>query len=197
MVERFHRKSKSVLAAQANPDWKESLYVVLLGCKFALKADLQSTQAELTFGRSLRLPGEMVALIPPTDLIHGDYASRLVHRMRQLNIEPPRQQTPLAYLSPRLSESSHVFLGSEVCAPPQLQYSSSHKILRRLDKAYVTERNGKREAFRINRLKPAHMEKTVSPAYSSSPNLKPATPVPTSAAHYNPEEPRNTLSAGT
>uniref|UniRef100_A0A183AMU6 CoA transferase n=1 Tax=Echinostoma caproni TaxID=27848 RepID=A0A183AMU6_9TREM len=39
---------------------------------------------ELTSGRTLRLPGEMVAPTPPTDFNYDDYAARLVHRMRQL-----------------------------------------------------------------------------------------------------------------
>ncbi|VDP94694.1 unnamed protein product [Echinostoma caproni] len=90
MAERFHRQLKSALAAQTNPEWKESLHLVLLGCRSALKADLQSTPVKLTFGRTLRLPGEMVTPIPPTDFNYSDYAARLVHRMKQLHIHPPR-----------------------------------------------------------------------------------------------------------
>uniref|UniRef100_A0A183BGW6 FAD-dependent oxidoreductase n=1 Tax=Echinostoma caproni TaxID=27848 RepID=A0A183BGW6_9TREM len=47
---------------------------------------LQPTPAELTFGRTLRLPGEMVAPTPPTAFNYGTYAARLVNRMRQLRI---------------------------------------------------------------------------------------------------------------
>ncbi|VDP90239.1 unnamed protein product [Echinostoma caproni] len=69
-----------------------------LGCRSAFKAELQSTPAELTFRRTLRLPGEMVVPTPPPAFNYGDYAARLVHRIQQLHIQPPRQQTPLAYL---------------------------------------------------------------------------------------------------
>ncbi|VDP91241.1 unnamed protein product [Echinostoma caproni] len=78
----------------------DSLPLVLLVCRSAFKADLQSTPAELTFGRTLCFPGEMVELTLSTDFNYGDYAARLLHRMRQLHTQPPRQQTPLAYLPP-------------------------------------------------------------------------------------------------
>ncbi|VDP90707.1 unnamed protein product [Echinostoma caproni] len=81
-VKGFHRQLKSALAAQANPEWKNSLPLVPLGCRLAFKVDLQSTPAELNFVRPLRLPGEMVALAPPTDFNYGDYVARLVHHMR-------------------------------------------------------------------------------------------------------------------
>ncbi|VDP92324.1 unnamed protein product [Echinostoma caproni] len=63
-----------------------------------IKAGLQSTPAELIFGRTLHLPEEMVTQTSPTDFNYGEYADRLVYRMRQLHIQPPRQQTPLDYL---------------------------------------------------------------------------------------------------
>ncbi|VDP94556.1 unnamed protein product [Echinostoma caproni] len=93
IFELFHRQLKSALVAQVNPDWEESLPPILLGCRSAFKADMQSTSAELTFGRTLRLPGEMVEPTQPTDFNYSDYAARLVHRMRQLHIQPLRQQT--------------------------------------------------------------------------------------------------------
>ncbi|VDP66690.1 unnamed protein product [Echinostoma caproni] len=124
----------------------------------------------------------MVAPTPPTDFNYGDYAARLEHRMRQLHIQPPRQQTPLSYVSPRLAESSHVFPRVGVCAPVQPQYSGPHKVLRRLEKAYLIKRNGKRETISIDRLKPAHVEET-GPSTNGPPHVAPpATPAPTNPA---------------
>ncbi|VDP94106.1 unnamed protein product [Echinostoma caproni] len=100
----------------------------------------------------------MLAPTKPTDFNYGDYATRLVHHMRRLRIQPPRQQTPLGYLPPGLAGSSHVFLRAEVRAPLQPQYSGPHKVLRRLDRVYVIERYSKRETVTIDQLKSAHLE---------------------------------------
>ena len=59
MVERFHRQLKAALKAQPNPSaWMDSLPLVLLGIRTALKEDIQSTAAEMVYGTTLRLPGE-------------------------------------------------------------------------------------------------------------------------------------------
>ncbi|VDP20192.1 unnamed protein product [Echinostoma caproni] len=92
----------------------------------------------------------MVAPTSPTDLNYGEYAARLVHRMRQLHIQPPRQ------------------------------------LRRRLNKAYVMERNGIRETVSIDRLKPSHLEETVPSINGPSSVASPATPVPKGPAPSNP-----------
>uniref|UniRef100_T1DNZ3 Putative secreted protein n=1 Tax=Anopheles aquasalis TaxID=42839 RepID=T1DNZ3_ANOAQ len=43
---------------QQNPRWTEVLPIVLLGLRTAWKEDLEATTAELTYGSTLRLPGE-------------------------------------------------------------------------------------------------------------------------------------------
>ena len=59
MVERFHRQLKAALKAQPNPDaWIETLPLILLGIRTALKEDLNTTTAEMVCGTTLRLPGE-------------------------------------------------------------------------------------------------------------------------------------------
>ncbi|VDP94930.1 unnamed protein product [Echinostoma caproni] len=176
MVERFHQQLKV--------PWQP---------RSAFKADLQFTPAELTFDRILRLPGEMVAPTPPTDFNYGDYAAHLVHRMLQLHIQPSRQQTTLAYLSPRLAESSHILLRAEVRAPLQPQYSGPHKVLRRLKKAYVIERNGKREIISIDRIKSAHLGETDPCTNHPPPVAPPVIPVSISPAPSTPVNPATPL----
>ena len=59
MVERFHRQLKAALKAQPQPDsWMDTLPLVLLGVRTALKEDISSTAAEMVYGTTLRLPGE-------------------------------------------------------------------------------------------------------------------------------------------
>ena len=57
MVERFHRQLKAALKAQPNPtSWTDTLPLVLLGIRTALKEDLSATAAETVYGTTLRLP---------------------------------------------------------------------------------------------------------------------------------------------
>ncbi|VDP93954.1 unnamed protein product [Echinostoma caproni] len=96
----------------------------------------------------------MVALTSPTNFNYGDYAASLVDSMRQLHIQPPRQQTPLAYLLPLLAESSQVS---------------------------------------IDRLKPAHLEETITFTNGPPHVAPPTTPVPTSPAPSTPVNPTTPL----
>ena len=50
LVERFHRKLKSALKAHTGTSWTESLPIVLLGIRTALKGDLNCNAAELVYG---------------------------------------------------------------------------------------------------------------------------------------------------
>ncbi|GBP83550.1 hypothetical protein EVAR_65638_1 [Eumeta japonica] len=54
LVERFHRQLKAAIVCHENANWVESLPLVLLGIRSALKEDLQTTSAELLYGEPLR-----------------------------------------------------------------------------------------------------------------------------------------------
>ena len=59
MVERFHRQLKAALKTQPNPSsWMNALPLVLLGIQTALKENISTTEAEMVYGTTLRLPGE-------------------------------------------------------------------------------------------------------------------------------------------
>ena len=192
MVERFHRQLKSALSAYNSPDWKETLPLVLLGCRSAFKADLHATPAELTLGCTLRLPGDMVVPKPPITFDYGNYAARLAHHMRQQHIQPPRKQTPLAYVPPSLADSSHVFLRAEVRAPLQPPYTGPHKVIRRFEKSYIIDRNGKRDTVSIDRLKPAHLAESTPTTSTSQPVVPPATLTPNPLLPPTPATPATT-----
>ncbi|KAL0809105.1 hypothetical protein ABMA28_012730 [Loxostege sticticalis] len=57
LVERFHRQLKAAITCHAEPSWTESLPIVLLGIRSAIKEDLNTSSAELVYGEPLRLPG--------------------------------------------------------------------------------------------------------------------------------------------
>ncbi|GFW94121.1 transposon Ty3-I Gag-Pol polyprotein, partial [Trichonephila clavipes] len=58
LVERLHRALKSALMAHENIKYTETLPAVL-GLRVAVKPDINASSAELVYGVSLRLPGEI------------------------------------------------------------------------------------------------------------------------------------------
>ena len=59
IIERFHRQLKVALKAYPNPThWVDSLPMVLLCIRTALKTDLRCSVAELVYGTTLRIPSE-------------------------------------------------------------------------------------------------------------------------------------------
>ena len=60
MVKHFHRQLKAALKChQTLADWASSLSLTLLGNRTALKEDIHCSAAEMVYGTSLRLPGEL------------------------------------------------------------------------------------------------------------------------------------------
>ncbi|CAH8655800.1 unnamed protein product [Dicrocoelium dendriticum] len=61
LVEHFHRQLKpAIMASSSDSRWSECLPAILLGIRNTIKEDIGCYPAELVFGTTLRLPGEMV-----------------------------------------------------------------------------------------------------------------------------------------
>lgn len=73
--ELLHRQLKAALKAQLNPNaWMDSLSLILLGIRMAIKKDLSSTAAEMVYGSTLGLPGgffppSTTSLSDPSDFV--------------------------------------------------------------------------------------------------------------------------------
>ncbi|BHF66233.1 hypothetical protein SprV_0200924900 [Sparganum proliferum] len=112
MVERFHRQLKTALRAEEDPgNWSDNLPLALLGIRAALKSDLGCSAAELVFGTTLRLPGEMITA---TSRGADETPDNLVHRLRQfmrsLSPVPPRTPMTESYVEKDLGKCTHVFV---------------------------------------------------------------------------------------
>ncbi|KAG5444735.1 hypothetical protein CSKR_114399 [Clonorchis sinensis] len=73
----------------------ESISLILLGIRNTVKGDIGCTPAQLVYGQTLRVPGNMVCVSTPNeDLSPSAYVSRLQDHMRQylcglVKIRPP------------------------------------------------------------------------------------------------------------
>lgn len=57
-IECWHRTLKAAIKCHATNDWIKVLPIVLFGLRNSLKDDIKTSAAELTYGSTLRLPGE-------------------------------------------------------------------------------------------------------------------------------------------
>nr|VZI24195.1 unnamed protein product [Spirometra erinaceieuropaei] len=158
MVERFHRQLKASLHAAADPEnWTDHLPLVLLGIRSALKPDLDCSAAELVFGATVRLPGEMISPTPqgavedPTNLLH-----RLRQFMRTLSPVPPRCSASPSYLEKDLTTCSHVYLRCDrVRRSLEPPYDGPFRVISRGTKNFRIQRGTREEVVSVDRLKAA------------------------------------------
>ena len=165
MVERFHRQLKAALKAQPNPNaWMDSLPLVLLGIRTALKEDISSTAAELVYGTSLRLPGEFFT--PSQSYILPDpcdFLSRLKSHFQTVRPTSPRPTQRTSHIPDRLSTATHVFIRQDcVRKLLQPQYDGPYRVISRTDKHFTVQLNGRTDTVSVDRLKPAHLDTDTS-----------------------------------
>ena len=197
LVERFHRQLKAALKTYPTPErWITSLPMVLLGIRTALKEDLSCTAAELVYGTTLRLPGEFFT--SSSEL--GDpstYVSRLKSSMQLLQATPPRPSQRTPYISPALSTCTHVFIRCDATRRPlQQPYNGPYKVLKREDKYFTLDVNGRRDNVSLDRLKAAHIESDpdTSSSAQTAQEPTPMSPTPPPSSDPEPTPPRVTRS---
>ena len=180
MVERFHRQLKAALKCQAHPEnWCDSLPLVMLGIRVALKADLGCSSAELVYGTSLRIPGTFFTSTETTIVTDpGDYVQSLKNTMQRLQPSAPRTtQNPTVHVHPDLKSSTHVFIRQDgVRKPLQQPYKGPFPVLSRTKKHFKLEVNGRQEIIGIDRLKPAYTIVDTTTVPTSAPTPQTASP---------------------
>ena len=106
--------------------------------------------------------------------------------MSQLQFTPPRLVDRPTYQPPTLHSTPFVFLRCDAVKKPlQPPYSGPFKVIKRTDKYFVLDINGKHDSVSIDRLKPAYIEvpipmpsTTSDPPSTSDPADAPANPIP-------------------
>ena len=92
LSDRFHRQLKAALRASNSPErWTETLPIVLLGCRSAIKSDLGYSASELLYGTNLALPGTMFTPLKNSSKDISSYISRLRTYFTKL---PPKATRP-------------------------------------------------------------------------------------------------------
>lgn len=181
LVERFHRQLKASLKSHPNPThWTDSLPLVLLGIRTALKDDLHCSTAELVYGTTLRLPGEFFDITKDETADPASYVARLKSTMQQLQAAPVRKQPQRkVHISDDLASCTHVFVRHDgVRKPLQQPYDGPYEVRKRTDKHYTIAINGRQDTVSLDRLKPARLEPPVMPACEPPPTDPVTPPLP-------------------
>ena len=146
MVKCFYRQLKAAIMAHKTPNpWTSTLPAVLLGIRLTVKETLGRSTAEMTYGMTLRLPGDF------TENYTVD-----------AELSPPRdtnQKDTFQYKE--LDTCSHVFLQRIAIAPPlTAPYDGPYKVVARSSRVFKVVIKGRVETVTADRVKPAHIKCT-------------------------------------
>lgn len=157
MVERFHRTLKAALTAHESPHWTQHLPIVLLALRNTVKQDVGAAPADLVYGTSLRLPGELFHAAP-TKMSAHDLVTSLRESMAKLR---PTQgsdhdSSRRIFVPARLDTVSHVFVRIDAHhVPLQPRYEGPYAVLERRLKDFKLQLGNRTSWISVDRLKPA------------------------------------------
>lgn len=163
MVERVHRQLKASLMCHGN-SWTKALPLVLLGMRSAYKEDIKATSAEMLFGQTLRLPGELLVNTSSPTVFQdpSDFVVKLRQHMASIRPVPAsRHSRPEHFIFKELDTCSHVFLRDDaVRRPLQPPYTGPHPVMERSSdgKTMTINFKGKPVVVSVDRVKPAFIE---------------------------------------
>ena len=177
MIERLHRQLKAAIKALPSPThWTAGLPFILLGIRTAIKEDIGYSSAELFYGSALRIPGEFFTpSLSNTQFDHTTFVEQLRAHMQSLRATPPRPQNRNAYISDELSTCTHVFVRHDaVRTSLQKPYDGPYRIIKRSDKHFTLDVDGKHQVISLDRLKHAYIEHSPSlPSFDTPSNSNP------------------------
>lgn len=120
-LERWHRALKAALKCVSG-SWLDSLPLVLLGLRTAIKTDSQVSASQLTFGCHLRVPG--IFLWDTKDELDTTSASETYVATLQKAMEKLRpvpflhKRSQAVFVAPELNTCSHVFVREDAVRSP-------------------------------------------------------------------------------
>ncbi|UYV73849.1 hypothetical protein LAZ67_11001128 [Cordylochernes scorpioides] len=157
LVERFHRQLKDSIRCHDSTSWSLKLPLMLLGIRSSLREDLNTTTAELVYGKPLPLPGTFFEDPPSASSPTEPWLEDFKRAMASLKPAPsiPHGNRHV-YVPKPLETCSHVYLRRVLIlpslAPP---YDGPYEVLFRKPKIYKLKIKKRFTWVSIDRLKPA------------------------------------------
>ncbi|KAG7311665.1 hypothetical protein JYU34_002718 [Plutella xylostella] len=193
IIERFHRSMKVAIKARIDntSSWVDELPTVLLGLRAAGKSDNGVSSAELTYGQSLRLPGDFYAESAGTRVSDDTYVDNLRKIIGGLRPQQPRaiSDSRKIFVHKDLDTCSHVFLRNDMVSKPLTPtYSGPHQVIDRSPKTFLIKIGNRQSNVSIDRVKPAYMLSDEKDLCDKDKSLNQSPPVicPTKLANVHP-----------
>ena len=164
MVERLHRQLKTALLARCNTqNWSEEIPIILLGFRTSIKEDLKCTAAELVYGQSLRLPGEILVHNNKNITDNNEFVQQI--REKFINLTPTNTRNSnnsKFFVSKDFDTCEYVFIRNDTNFKSKFQppYIGPFKVAKKENKIFFININNSIQPVSIDRLKPAYMDKT-------------------------------------
>jgi len=160
MIERWHRSLKTAIKCHEYQEWTDVLPTVLLGLRTAIKEDLGATAADLVYGTTLRLPGD-IFLGEDIPINQANFLRGFRRAMQTLKPKSTAHHTHTkVFIHPDLLTCTHVFIRADN-QRGQLSpaYEGPFPVNKRLsDKVYIIKTNTGNQTISTQRLKPAYLE---------------------------------------
>lgn len=166
IVERFHRSLKAALRAKLNgPNWYDELPIVLLGLRASFKEDINASPAEMTFGTTLRLPGEFFTAPDDNELPPASFLPHLRQVMTDLR---PSQTTwhrsHKCHVPSELESANEVFIREDgIHKTLKRPYHGPYHVLEKGPKFFKVDFGHRTDYVSVDRLKPAFRQENILP----------------------------------
>ena len=154
--------------------WFGTLPLVLLGLRSSLKENLHCTTAELVYGTTLRLPGDIFESTDFHTVPDPQHcATQLRHIMQRLQPVPPAHHTSCKpHQNKDLSTCTNVFVCRDaVRRALQPPYDGPFEVLKRAAKFFVVLVNHQQQTISIDCVKPAHLKVPLVRSTTELPSL--------------------------
>lgn len=159
LIERWHRTMKAAIMCRQGPTWADELPLVMLGLRTTHKEDIGASPAEMLYGQTLRLPGELFDNIKTTPKPNNesDFVTKFREQMRKLKPTTTAHHTnKTSFTHKALKNCTHVFVRIDKIKPPLTQpYEGPFPVIKRNEKFFTIEKRGKHTNVSIDRIKPA------------------------------------------
>lgn len=159
-VERWHRTLKAALMTKLeSTSWVDELPTVLFGLRAAVRADTGFSSAELTYGRTIRLPGDFYDV----NKIHYENIEEYVSKLRDIIIKykPTKRENVDSrnfFVHKDLESCEYVFIRNDtVRRPLQHPYDGPYRVIARNNKVFKIQLSNRETNISIDRLKPAYI----------------------------------------
>lgn len=157
-IERWHRTLKAALMARgATTTWTRELHTVLLGLRAALHKNTDLSPALLTYGSTLRLPGDFFV---PTKSKENDqeFVKKITETMATLSPSGQKRAHQRTFIHKDLQTCTHVFLRVDYVKKPLTPpYDGPYKVIARQGKCYKIQLPTRTTVVSMDRLKPAYL----------------------------------------